>query len=137
VTNLRARTLAGKPLPQAIASFVRQFTSETGIRVTLDMDDVCELKPDTEAELYRIAQQALINVRQHARARQAHVRLRCAKRSVTLTVADDGVGFDPRKAVRDRHGIKGMRERARLAGGSLRISSGHGAGTRIAVKVKR
>jgi two-component system NarL family sensor kinase len=137
VTNLRARTLAGKPLPQAIAAFVRQFTSETGIRVTLDMDDVCELKPDTEAELYRIAQQALINVRQHARARQAHVKLRCAKRSVTLTVADDGVGFDPRKAVPDRHGIKGMRERARLAGGSLRISSGHGTGTRIAVKVKR
>ncbi len=137
VTNLRARTLAGKPLPQAIASFVRQFTSETGIRVTLDMDDGCELKPDTEGELYRIAQQALINVRQHARARQAHVELRCAKRSVTLTVADDGVGFDPRKTGRDRHGIKGMRERARLAGGTLRISSGLGAGTRIAVKVKR
>jgi two-component system, NarL family, sensor kinase len=137
VTNLRARTLAGKPLPQAIASFVRQFTSETGIRVTLDMDDVCELKPDTETELYRIAQQALVNVRQHARARQAHVELRCAKRSVTLTVADDGVGFDPRRAARDRHGIKGMRERARLAGGTLRISSGRGAGTRIVVKVKR
>jgi two-component system NarL family sensor kinase len=137
VTSLRATALAGKPLPQAIASFVREFTSETGIRVTLDIDDVCELPPGAETELYRIAQQALTNVRQHAQAREAHVTLRCGRRSIALTIADDGIGFDLRKAARDRHGIRGMRERARLAGGTLRIRSARGAGTEIVARVKR
>jgi two-component system NarL family sensor kinase len=137
VTSLRGGALSGRPLPQAIAAFVREFTSETGIRVTLEIDDPCELPGPVEAELYRIAQQALVNVHQHARARVANVTLRCAKRFVTLTIADDGVGFDLRKAARDRHGLRGMRERARLAGGSLRIRSSPGNGTEVVAKLKR
>ena len=63
--------------------------------------------------------------------------LRCTKAAATLTVADDGRGFDPRRIADDRHGVRGMRERARLAGGTLRIASRPGQGTRMIVKVRR
>jgi two-component system NarL family sensor kinase len=134
VTNLRAGALAGKPLEQALASLVREFTSESGIRVTFETRGSCALTLPVEAELYRIAEQALANVRQHARARNVRVALACSSRSTTLTIEDDGVGFDVRRILAERHGIEGMRERARIAGGTLRITSRRGKGTRIVVK---
>jgi two-component system NarL family sensor kinase len=134
VTNLRAGALAEKPLEQALASLVREFTSDSGIRVTLETKGACALPLTVEAELYRIAEQALTNVRQHAGAQTAHIAITCNKRGTTLSIEDDGVGFDPRRVPVDRHGIEGMRERARLAGGSLRITSKRGQGTKVVVK---
>jgi len=134
VMNLRAGPLAGKPLAQALALLVREFTSQSGIRVTLTTAD-CELPLSVEAELYRIAQQALANVNAHARAKSVTVSLQCTKSAATLMIEDDGVGFDLRRVPDDRHGIRGMRERARLAGGTLRIASR--AGTRVVAKVPR
>ena len=135
VMNLRAEPLAGKPLTQALALLVREFTSQTGIRVSLDTANACELPLAAEAELYRIAEQALVNVRQHAQAKHVELSLACARGSATLTIADDGRGFDPRRIRDDRHGVRGMRERARLAGGTMRIVSDRG--TKIVVKVPR
>src|SRR6266849_4749637 len=135
VANLRAGALAGKPLAQALASLVREFTSESGIRVTFEPRGNCVLALPVEAELYRIAEQALTNVRQHARAKSVAVSLACNLRGATLTIEDDGIGFDVRHIPAERHGIEGMRERARIAGGSLRITSGRGKGTKIAVKL--
>jgi len=137
VMNLRAEPLAGKPLVQALAVLVREFTSRSGIRVSLDTSDACALPLDAEAELYRIAEQSLANVRQHAHAKEVAVTLRCTKSAATLTIADDGAGFDPRRIADDRHGVRGMRERARLAGGTLRIASAPGKGTRVIVRVPR
>ncbi len=134
VTNLRAGALAGKPLEQALAGLVREFTSESGIRVSLETRGACALALQVEAELYRIAQQALTNVRQHASAKTARVALVCTKRNTTLTIEDNGVGFNVRRVPADRHGIEGMRERAGLAGGTLRITSGK-KGTRVVVKI--
>lgn len=135
VMNLRAEPLAGKPLGQALALLVREFTSQSGIRVTLDTADACALPLAVEAELYRIAQQALANVQQHAQAKNVTVSLRCTKTAVTLAIEDDGIGFDPRRVSEERHGLRGMRERARLAGGTLRIVSR--PGTQIVAKVPR
>ena len=136
VMNLR---LAEKPLPQALALLVREFTSQSGIRVSLDVARAsareCELPVSVEAELYRIAQQALANVSAHAKAKHVSVSLRCTKSAVTLTVEDDGVGFDVRRIPEDRHGIRGMRERARLAGGTLKVASR--PGTTIVARVPR
>jgi two-component system NarL family sensor kinase len=126
VMNLR---LAEKPLAQALALLVREFTSQSGIRVTLETSP-CELPVSVEAELYRIAQQALANVSAHAKAKHVRVSLRCTAKTVTLTIEDDGVGFDVRRIPEDRHGIRGMRERARLAGGTLKIATGRRAEAR-------
>lgn len=135
VMNLRAEPLAGKPLAQALALLVREFTSQSGIRVTLDTSRACELPLAAEAELYRIAEQALANVRQHARAKTVRLALRCTRAFATLTVEDDGVGFDPRHVPDDRHGLRGMRERARLAGGTLKVTAR--GGTTIEARVPR
>ncbi|HEX9493706.1 MAG TPA: ATP-binding protein, partial [Thermoanaerobaculia bacterium] len=116
------------------ASLVREFTSESGIRVTLETRGSCALTLPVEAELYRIAEQALANVRQHARAKSVKIALTCTARNASLTIEDDGVGFDVRRVPAGRHGIEGMRERARIAGGTLRITSRRGKGTRIVVK---
>lgn len=136
VMNLR---LAEKPLAQALALLVREFTSQSGIRVTLDVARAsareCELPVSVEAELYRIAQQALANVSAHAKAKHVRVSLRCTVKTATLTIEDDGIGFDVRRIPEDRHGIRGMRERARLAGGTLRIACN--GGTRVVARVPR
>src|SRR5439155_19621297 len=131
VTNLRGAT-GGKSLAQALAALTREFTSDSGIRVTFDSSGTCALDQNAEGELFRIAQQALANVRQHAHAMGVRVTLVCTRRRTTLTIEDDGRGFDVRRAATDRHGIRGMRERARAVGATLRISSSS-EGTRIVV----
>ncbi|MGB9722272.1 MAG: ATP-binding protein [Chloroflexia bacterium] len=96
------------------------------------------LSPDHELTLYRIAQEALSNALRHARAEHIWLTLRFEENGVTLTVADDGVGFSPpahpsRLTQKGHFGLLGMRERALLAGGTLRIASAPGQGTVIAV----
>ena len=133
--DLRTTPLAGKPLAEAIGALGRTFTSETGVVVRVQADEHVQLALRSEAELYRIAQEALQNVRKHARARAVDVRLRRSGKSVVLTIRDDGVGFNPRRVAAGRHGVVGMRERARLVGGRLRIASRPGEGTRVTASV--
>jgi len=112
---------------------VREFTAESGIRVTFATRGSCRLNAAAETELFRIAQQALTNVGQHANAKKVSVTLACTKNAATLTIEDDGVGFDPRRVPADRHGIAGMRERAAAAGGTLRITAKRG--TKVVARV--
>ena len=134
VTDLRAGATSGKPLIQALAALVREFMSESGIRVSFVTSGACALQRSTESELFRIAQQAIANVRQHAHAKNVVITLACTKKNATLTIEDDGTGFDVRRLPADRHGIVGMRERAGGTGGTLRIASGK-KGTRVTAKV--
>jgi signal transduction histidine kinase len=83
--------------------------------------------------LYRIAQEALANVVQHARARKAVLRLVTAPDKVTLIVEDDGQGFDPAKTPAGHFGLTGLNERAKLLGGSFYLHSAPGKGTRVEV----
>jgi two-component system NarL family sensor kinase len=135
VLDLRAAPLAGRPLADALGALGRQLTSETGVRVHVRADPRLELPLRTEAELYRVAQEALANVRRHARATEVDVSLAASARGTTLSVRDDGVGFDPRRVPDGHHGLVGMRERARLLGGQLRVTSRPGRGTTITVRV--
>jgi len=85
-----------------------------------------------EREMWRIAQEALVNVERHAQATAAAVRWRCDGESAALEVADDGRGFPKGKAGRiDSYGIMGMRERASSVGASFEIQSEEGKGTVI------
>lgn len=123
VLDLRAAPLAGKPLTSALRSLARPFTSETGIRARVRAETARALPLRMEAELFRIAQEALVNVRRHAEATEVEIHLQQTPRGVRLSVRDNGHGFDPRLVASDRQGIVGMRERARLAGGTLRVIS--------------
>lgn len=138
VLNLRAAPLAGNPLPEAVQALARRFTSESGIRVRVRTEGARPLPLAVEAELFRIAQEALTNVRRHARATEVELALDYAPRRVRLTVTDNGRGFDPAAVAADRQGIVGMRERAALLGGQLRVYSrtgGRKPGTRITASV--
>ena len=87
-----------------------------------------------EVMLLRVGQEALANVRQHARARQVQVRLRYGEGQVGLEVTDDGVGFDPGQPG-GGYGLPGMRARAGEAGGRLEVRSSPGCGTTVRVVV--
>jgi two-component system NarL family sensor kinase len=123
VLDLRVAPLAGRPLATALRAAARVFTSETGVRVRVRAEPVRALPLRVEAELYRIAQEALSNVRRHSGAAEVQVVLEHTPRGVRMSVRDDGKGFDPRTVPDGRHGILGMRERARLLGGTLRVIS--------------
>jgi PAS domain S-box-containing protein len=94
----------------------------------------------TELVLFRIAQEALNNVRKHARATKAQVRLEFSPEKVTLSITDNGQGFVIPQAISDfvrlgRLGILGMQERARLIDGVFSVHSEIGQGTTVTVKV--
>lgn len=136
VLDLRsASRLEGKPLAEALAGLARSFTSDTGVPVTVETKGVDGLSLRTESELFRIAQEALTNVRKHAHAHRVQIGLRQRGPQLTLSVKDDGVGFSGRASRSDSHGLIGMRERAKLLGGRLQVSSKSGAGTRIVARV--
>jgi signal transduction histidine kinase len=93
-----------------------------------------QLSELAERELFRVAQEALNNVLKHAQATQARVRLGVTAAGVTLTIEDNGVGFDTGAPLRaDSFGTRGMRERVALLGGDLAIDSAPGQGTQIVV----
>jgi len=135
VLNLRAAPLAGRPLADALGALGRQFTSETGVRVHTHVETGRDLPIRIEAELLRIAQEALANVRRHAQAKQVEIALGRRGRRVHLSIRDDGRGFAVRSRANDRVGIVGMRERAKLLGGTLRVESRPGRGTRVLASV--
>jgi signal transduction histidine kinase len=93
--------------------------------------------PEVEQCVYRVAQEAVENVVQHANARRLAVHLAVRGKRATLTVADDGRGFDVDAALaEERYGLQGMRERAEMAGGTLAINSVVGRGTTVRLMVE-
>jgi signal transduction histidine kinase len=91
-----------------------------------------------EHGLYRIAQEALTNVARHARAKAVTVLLSLVREELTMTISDDGCGFRteaPEQALKIHLGCQGMRERASMLGGTIKIESQVGSGTCITVKI--
>ncbi|MES2170618.1 MAG: sensor histidine kinase [Actinomycetota bacterium] len=130
LVETRSLVAAGAPVElgagivAALERFGARFERETGIRVTVS-GEVADLDRDTEVVLLRCAQEALANVRKHAAARTATVELSVIDGRPTMTVRDDGVGFDPATAG-SGFGLPGMRDRLALVGGSLRVASDQG-----------
>lgn len=119
-----------------LVAAVRQLVSTTQERhdpktVQLYLDgDPRRLPSECELGIYRIAQEALHNVDKHAFAQQVEVCLSFQRDHVVLVVSDDGRGFVPGGASQSL-GLPGMRERASLLGGELRVDSAPGRGTMV------
>ena len=90
---------------------------------------------EVESELFRIAAEALTNVRKHASAREVSLRLDLVRRRLRLTVTDTGVGFRSRGARLRGFGLSGIEDRARGVGGRATIRSTPGRGTAVTVTV--
>lgn len=131
VLDLRAAPLEGRTLADALRELV---VAEPLAHLDVEGADR-SLPARVEVGLFRIAQELLSNVSHHANANTVQVRLYANTENVTLTVEDDGTGFDPEARAADRFGLTGINERVRLMGGTLSIDSTPGAGTRVRVEV--
>jgi len=135
IARLRRSPLDSRSLGEALAMLSRRFTAETGVRVRLEVAEVGPLPAEVEGELFRIAGEALTNIRKHAKAREASVRVDVVRGRLRLVVADTGVGFRVRRARAAGFGLSGIEGRARAIGGRAAIASAPGRGTTITVTV--
>lgn len=126
---LRASPLDDLGLALAVQNLAITTAQRNGMAVSVTLPEgVLKLSPAIEQGVYRIAQEALANAARHAGATQIAVTLSNTD-GVTLTVADNGRGFDAYNVDGDHMGLQLMRERADMMGGVLVVSSAPGAGT--------
>jgi two-component system sensor histidine kinase UhpB len=133
--TLRPTALDDHGLVPALESQLRRFSAQTGVEAALwTQGHPDQLDSDQEIVVYRVAQEALSNVAQHASARRVELGLSADEEGVELTIRDDGRGFDTRDE-HDSLGLSGMSERARLLGGRLEVDSRPGSGTSLTLQV--
>lgn len=123
-------------LVSALRAHARAVSDQTGLPVVLEVEgQEPALAPEVALAMYRIAEEALLNAIRHAGANRILVQLGTNEGGVTLSVVDDGRGFQPALLSQNGNGLGllGMRERARAAGGSMVVLSEPGAGARVIV----
>lgn len=133
IHELRPMALGEKGLVAAIQAYAADWSRQSNIAADVRVRGECVLAPDVEHALLRVTQEALANVARHSQASAVTVDLDLAADAVTLTIGDNGRGFDTRAAARGV-GLASMRERLEALGGRLRVESSPGAGTTIAAR---
>ncbi len=123
-------------LVPAVHAHLKTFAKETGIRVTLSASaDVNEINSAKRTALYRVAQEALVNVARHAHAEQVDVSIQKLPNAILMQIKDKNKGFDVEKmwhGKKSRHlGMLGMRERVEMVGGRFTVESAPDQGTTI------
>jgi signal transduction histidine kinase len=132
--DLRPPVLEEQGLGPAIRSFVEN--ADVTFRWTVEDEIETDVPAQTRLILYRIAQEALTNVRKHAKAEHVRVRISESEGGVAMEIIDDGVGFQPQDAIvaaPGHMGLAAMRERAEMAGGRCELHSLPGQGTTLDV----
>jgi signal transduction histidine kinase len=133
--ELRPPLLQEHGLAAALKARLQAVEMRAGLATRFDCEVEERLSPDKEQELYRVAQEALNNVLKHAHAGRVDVHLAVVEGDATLEVVDDGVGFEPSALGGYGFGLRGIGERVERLGGTLRIDSSPGGGTRLHVDV--
>ncbi|MCB0192327.1 MAG: GAF domain-containing protein [Anaerolineae bacterium] len=154
VFNLRPTVLESLTLDQAIAQQIERFKNETGLEGEFVLEGYpTALDASTEQNLYRIAQEAMTNIKKHSQATKASIILAFEPKTVTLTIIDDGIGLEKSKQQKqtahmtngsDRHparigglGLVGIRERVGLMGGQVYFDTPDDGGTQIKVVISK
>lgn len=137
VLDLRAAPLEGKTLAMALEALIQQIrATHPDLRLRFSVTGRDQPLPvAVEAGLYRVTQEALTNLVNHARTDRAKVKLLATPAAVTLMIEDNGCGFDPDAVGQERFGLTGMNERVKLLGGTLTVESAVRAGTVVRVAV--
>jgi signal transduction histidine kinase len=124
------------PFDAALRRYIEFLTADGALDVELDVDHDVRLAPDEQIEVFRIVQEGLGNVRKHARATHAEVRIGTrANGERVVSVRDDGEGFDG-QAPRVGQGLRNMRSRAESIDGGFTLTSGPGLGTALEVVLR-
>ncbi|HXN03045.1 MAG TPA: PAS domain S-box protein [Candidatus Dormibacteraeota bacterium] len=130
--DLRPLALDRTGLAAALRTQLERIQSEVGLEFEVENRLTTEPPSETRVILYRIAMEALVNVRKHARAHRVRVRLEDVDRGWEAQINDDGDGFLPNGGSAPGHlGLTAMRERAQMAGGWWKLESSPGSGTNI------
>lgn len=136
--NLRPAMLDDLGLLHALLWRFERYAAQTGIRVISNLEGLKgiegeRMRPEVELAAYRIIQEALTNVARYAGVGEVKVNVAADAENLSIQVIDHGRGFLPKAALAsgDSSGLAGMRERARLLGGSLTIDAAPGAGTTL------
>jgi signal transduction histidine kinase len=136
--SLRASPLEDLGFVLALQGLAESTAARAGLQLDFDAPKpLDQVAPEIEQCVYRVAQEALTNVARHARASWVQVRLERADGRLTLTIADDGCGFDPAtvNGASPHYGLKGMRERVEMMGGTLEVASVGQQGTTVRLEV--
>ncbi len=138
IQSLRAAPLEDLGLALAIRNLAESVATRADLALNFqEPEHISDLEPMVEQGIYRIADEAMVNVAQHANARHLTVRLDQVGERLTLAVSDDGCGFDTTSPPPDGHyGLRGMRERAEMIGGALEVESRPGQGTTVRLTVE-
>lgn len=132
---LRAGALEEVGLRVAVGNLAHSTAARANLSLSLNLpDELPSLTQAAEQCVYRVAQEALSNIARHARATHVRVELGSADGQLILTVVDNGQGFDPAKVNGGHFGLKGLGERADLAGGTLEIQSEPQHGTTLILR---
>lgn len=134
IVSLRTTLNTDTDLISGLKEYVEEFGVQSGIRAYFDcnVEANVQLSPMAQAQLVRILQEALANVRKHSQAKNVRVCIDAIGDLFNLSVVDDGVGIT-RKPGRGHFGLQTMRERAESVGGGLTITSSPGQGTQVEV----
>jgi signal transduction histidine kinase len=138
IDDLRPSILDDIGLVPAVEKYLNGMRKEDGCHVTFKVKGkIPRLSSEIETTVYRIVQEALLNVRKHARATELKVTLGSKGKRLVVEVADNGCGFDVEAidAEEDNWGLIGMRERAEVIGASLQIKATMGQGTSVHLEV--
>lgn len=136
IDNLRPPLLEELGLVTSLRILGEEFAVCDGETLSLELPEQdFALAPATALAIYRIAQEALTNIRKHAAASRIKLALRRQDGGLELVIEDDGKGFQTAWERGRHHGLAGMKHRVQMCAGSFSISSQPGAGTRISVKI--
>ncbi|MDP2936722.1 MAG: GAF domain-containing protein [Dehalococcoidia bacterium] len=135
-------TVSSHGLVSAISEYLDWFSRQNSIQVEVTVEGQADvaLEPIKEIQLIRIVQEALSNVRKHAKAQKAWVQVSASNGHLCLTVRDNGQGFDPDRISRGmwpQFGLRTMMERAESVGGTFEVSSVPGQGTTVKLVVPK
>jgi two-component system NarL family sensor kinase len=135
MTELRPSTLDDFGFVEALREYAATAGNDSEVSLSID-DEALKLGPEAGVALFRILQEAMLNIRKHARAGRVWIDLlREGDGRAELRIRDDGVGFDTASPVRGHFGLLAMRERAEALGGSFEIRSRVGGGTELRIVV--
>jgi NarL family two-component system sensor histidine kinase LiaS len=131
IHEMRPVALEGKGLPAALSDYAADWSRRSEIPAEVHVRGEREAPLEIEQALFRVAQEALANVARHSGASRVEVDLVYDAHRVTLRVADDGRGFDPKERSQEGFGLRSMSERLEKLGGRVDVESAPGEGTRV------
>jgi len=137
-TDLRPSMLDDFGLIAALKGHIDNFIKRTNVKVYLKTKNFkTRLSSEVETTLYRILQEALTNVAKHAKATEVSILVAQDNHRVSLSVKDNGIGFEPEKLTfpKDKLGLLGIKERVKLLNGEFEIRSKANKGTKLSVKI--